>query len=60
MCRVRSLVTDNTFSIKGMHTQFQNDSDFNLIPCICFVYLLNLLVEDLNILNLKEQILCIC
>ena len=47
------------FKYKGMHTQLQNDSDFNLIVYEYSVHLLNLLAEDLNIPNVKEQILYI-
>ena len=33
----------NSFSVKGMHNQLQNDSDLNLITYGCSVNLLNLL-----------------
>ena len=42
-----------------MLNQLQNDSDFNLITYGYTVHLLPLLVKDLNILNIKEQVLFI-
>ena len=59
MCTVRTFETGNNFSGKGMHIQLQNDSDLNLITYVCSVHLLNLLAEDLNIPNIKEQTLLI-
>ena len=47
------------YQCKNMLTQLQNDSDFNLITHGYSVHLLNLLAEDLNIPNVKEQILFI-
>ena len=43
------------FQCKCMYTQLQNGSDSNLIRYGYSVYLLNLLVEDLNIPNIKKQ-----
>lgn len=56
-CTVRSLVTDNAYNVKGMRTNLQSDPDLNLITYGCSAHLLNLLAEDLNIPNIKEQIL---
>ena len=58
-CEKELMWTDNTFSRKEMHTQFQTDSDLNLITYWCSVQSLNLLAEDLNIWNIKEQVLFI-
>lgn len=56
-CIVRSVVTDNANNVKGMRTEIQSNPDFDLITYGCSAHLLNLLAEDLNIPNIKEQIL---
>jgi hypothetical protein len=58
-CVVRSLVTDNAANVKGMRAQLETEQDLNLITYGCSAHLLNLLAEDINIANVKEQIVYI-
>nr|XP_042907854.1 uncharacterized protein LOC122271260 [Parasteatoda tepidariorum] len=56
-CVVRSSVTDNASNVKGMRTNIQSDPNLNLITYGCSAHLLNLFAEDINIPNIKGQIL---
>ena len=55
-CHVRSFVTDNAANVARMRQDLQLREDVNVIAYGCSAHLLNLLAKDLEIPNIKEQV----
>jgi len=53
---VRSFVTDNAANVAKMWENLQQREDVDLITYGCSAHLLNLLAKDLEIPNIKEQV----
>ena len=55
-CHVRSIVTDNAGNVAKMRQNLEEREDVDLITYGCSAHLLNLLAKDLEIPNIKEQV----
>lgn len=62
-CFVSSIVTDNARNVQKMRDLFNNENEEinknNAITYGCAAHILNLLANDINYPNVKEQILCV-
>ena len=55
-CSVRSFVTDNAANVAKMRENLEQREDVDLITYGCSAHLMNLLARDLEIPNIKEQV----
>ena len=55
-CRVCSFVTDNAANVARMRQDLELREDVDVITYGCSAHLLNLLAKDLEIANIKEQV----
>lgn len=55
-CHVRSFVTDNAANVAKMRQELEQREDLDLVTYGCSAHLLNLLAKDLEITNIKEQV----
>ena len=56
-CRVGSVVTDNAANMAKMRRQLEENISGNLLTYGCSAHLLNLLAQDVQIPDVKEQVL---
>lgn len=55
-CSVRSFVTDNAANVAKMRENLEHREDVDVITYGCSAHLMNLLAKDLEIPNIKEQV----
>lgn len=55
-CYIRSIVTDNATNMTKMRNELKEREDIDVITYGCSAHLMNLLAKDLEIANIKEQV----
>ncbi|KAJ8035218.1 putative AC transposase [Holothuria leucospilota] len=56
-CQIGSIVTDNAANVAAMRRKMEDDDERDLVTYGCSAHLLNLLAHDLEVPNVKDQIL---
>lgn len=55
-CQVGSIVTDNAANVAAMRRKMEEDEESDLVTYGCSAHMLNLLAHDVEVPNVKEQV----